>query len=177
MSHASTVRPSSGWGFRWATLVVGLGVAVWGCDSKGTVAGKLTPVKAEGDPVTLLDKKGTPYITANVADDVPALARGDATAREDALIRKAIQVALERGMKHKTYEGKDLFLVRLIVLHELDEYGKAKSGSSLELASVEVPRASLDGLTADRLSQLSGADLRNLVRNPAVNLGNLDKFA
>jgi hypothetical protein len=160
----------------WGALAIALGAAVAGCDSPGPTAGKLTAVKAEGDPVVLALKDGTPYVTANVADDLPTLSQGDAAAREDALIRRAVQIAIERAVNHKPYAGKDEFVVRLIVLHELDEYGRAKSGSALELATVTVPRTSLDGLTASQVANLAGPDLKKLVRNPTVNLGNLDKF-
>jgi len=158
-------------------VALGVGLAVLGCNSKDGERTKLKAVKAEGDPVVLTTRDGVPYITANVADDLPALREGDPGQREDALIRKAIKLTLDRGVGHKPYEGKDRFVVRLMVLTELDEYGKAKAGSSVELATVEVPRASLEGLTPERLAALSGPDLKKLVRNPAVNLGNLDKFA
>jgi hypothetical protein len=162
------------WG---AAIALGVGLAILGCDSKNTGDGKLKAVKAEGDPVVLTTKDGVPYITANVADDITSFKPGDATQREDALIRKAIRLALERGLHHKPYDGKDSFTVRLMVLTELDEYGKAKAGSSVDLATVEVPRASLEGLTVDKLVTLTGTNLKKLVRNSTVSLGNLDKFA
>jgi hypothetical protein len=161
---------------RVAALLVGLALAAWGCDSKGSMSGKLTAVRAQGDPVVLAIKDGAPYISANVADDLPALREGDPSSREDALIRKAIHIVLDRAVKHGPYDGKDLFHVRLVVLHELDEYGKAKAGSSIELATLEVPRPSLEGLTADHLRSISGPELRKLVRNASLKLDNLDKF-
>jgi hypothetical protein len=177
MSRNPTTRPAQARYLRGLALVIGLGCAAWGCDSKDTGGGKLKAVKAEGDAVLLTMKGDIPYFTANVADDVPSIKQGDTAAREEALIRKAMQIALERGLSHDKYAGKDPFQVNLFVLYELDEYGKGKAGSSLNLATVEVPRSALDGLTPAGLTGLSGAELRKRVRNPTFNPGNLDRFA
>src|ERR1700754_852258 len=131
MERCSTSMCLTARRLRLTALLFGLGLAVWGCDSKSSTVGKLTAVKAEGDPVLLTLKDGVPYITANVADDLPTFKQGDASTREDALIRQAVGLALKRAANHKPYEGKDQFQVRLIVLYELDEYGKAKAGSSI----------------------------------------------
>lgn len=177
MSHNPTSRPTNPRRLRCLALLVGLGCAAWGCDPKNSGGGKLTPVKGEGDPVVLTMKGDVPYITANVADDVPALKQGDTAAREEALIRKALQLVIERGLKDQRATGKNLFQVKLMVLHELDEYGKAKTGSSMELATFDVPREAVEGLTPSALAGLSGDELRKRVQNAHFSLGNLDKFA
>src|SRR5436190_279154 len=99
MSDNPTSRPTNPRRLRCLALVVGVGLVAWGCDSKNSGGGKLTPVKGEGDPVVLLMKGDVPYITANVADDVSALKKAEPAAREEALIRKALQLVIERGLK------------------------------------------------------------------------------
>jgi hypothetical protein len=169
-------RPANPRLLRGLALVVGLGCVAWGCDQKNTGGGKLTPVKGEGDPVVLIMKDNVPYITANVADDVPALKKAEAAGQQEALMRKALQLVIERGLKEERAAGKELFQVKLMVLHELDEYGKAKTGSSIELATFDVVRKDVEGLTPSAVAGLTGDDLRKPFRSANFNLGNLDKF-
>jgi hypothetical protein len=161
---------------RWLALLIGLGCIAWGCDSKQSSGGKLKPVKSEGDPVILTTKGDVPYVTVYLADEISAIKQGDSAAREEALIRKALLVVVERAVGHEKYAGKDRFQVNLLVLHELDEYGKAKTGSSLNLATIEVPRTAVEALKVADVPGLSGPDLRKRVASATFNLGNLDKF-
>jgi hypothetical protein len=161
----------------WVCAIV-VGLAASGCEtSNGNHADKLTPAKAADENELLTQKDGVPYVVVNIADEVRALRGMDSIAQEEVLIRKGLRILVSKALSHKPYAGKDQFQLRLIVLHELDEYGRAKWGSMVELANFEVPRQPLTGLSASDLDSLAGGELRKLVRATQFSLGNLDRFS
>jgi len=101
----------------------------------------------------------------------------DWAATAELLIRKGLRILVSKALSHKPYLGKDQFQLRLIVLYELDEYGRAKWGSMVELANFEVLRQPLTGLSASDLDSRAGGELRKLVGGTQFSLGNLDRFS
>ncbi len=79
--------------------------------------------------------------------------------------------------KKKEYEGKNTFVVRMILLMELDEYGKPKWASALEIALMEIPRSALVQRTREAIAALDRDETRKAVENCRFSLENIEKAA
>jgi hypothetical protein len=123
-------------------------------------------------------KDQKPFILMDMAPELARLKGYTPAAQEEYLVKRALTaVRSDNVWKKKEYEGKDSFVVRMILLTELDEYGKPKWGSALEIAIVEIPRRAVAQRTREAIAALDREQARKAVENCRFSLENIEKAA
>ncbi len=123
-------------------------------------------------------KQDKPFILMDLAPELSKLRGYTPAAQEEYLVKRALMVVRSDGVwKKKEYEGKNTFVVRMILLVELDEYGKPKWASALEIALVEIPRSALAQRSREAIAALDRQQTRKAVENCRLSLENIEKAA
>jgi len=123
-------------------------------------------------------KQEKPFILMDLAPELPKLKGYTPAAQEEYLVKRALMaVRSDNVWKKKEYEGKNTFVVRMILLGELDEYGKPKWGSAPEIAHMEIPRGAAAPLRRETIAALDREQTRKAVENCRFSLDNIDKAA
>jgi hypothetical protein len=117
-----------------------------------------------------------PFILMDMAPELARLKGYTPAAQEEYLVKRALMaVRSDNVWKKKEYEGKDSFVVRMILLMELDEYGKPKWGSAMEIALVEVPRGAVAQRTREAIAALDRDQARKAIEKCRFSLENIEK--
>ena len=121
-------------------------------------------------------KDEKPFVLVDMATELPRLKSFAAAGKEEYLLKRALMIAADdKVLGRKEYAGKDLFVVRMILLTERDEYGRPKWGGTAEIALVEVPRASIAGKDVAGIQALDLNAVRKLLPTRMLSLANLEK--
>ena len=118
------------------------------------------PIDVLGGPrtktVMYVVKEGKPFILVDLARELPNFKDYAPAGQEEYLLKRALMIAASGDvLKRKEYEGKDAFVVRMILLLETDEYGRPKFNAAPEIALLEVARKVAAGLTPRRIAALT----------------------
>lgn len=123
-------------------------------------------------------KDQMPFVLMDLAPELPKLKRYGHEGREEYLLKRALAVLVsDRVRKRKEYEGKDAFVIRMILLMELDEYGKPKWGNAPEIALLEIARDGVSSLTLDAVAALDLDAARKIFRTCRLSPANIDRVA
>lgn len=126
--------------------------------------------------VTYVVKEQKPFILMDLAPELRALKAHGKPAQAEYLLKRALMVAAaDNVLRRKEYEGKDVFVVRMILLTELDEYGKPKWGSARELALLEVPRSAVSALSQEQINAMKLEEAKKLFTSRKMSLANISK--
>jgi hypothetical protein len=112
--------------------------------------------------IACLMKDGKPFIMVNMAPELPNFGKAGKQAKEDYLQKRAAEVIIDFALTKEEYEGKDTFVVRMVLLDGKDDYNRPKWGSAVNLAFLELKREPLAGLSKDGLATIPKDKLGNV---------------
>jgi len=82
---------------------------------------------------------------------------------------------IDFGSGRKEYKDYDHFVIKIVLMNQVDEYGRDKWGSALDLAAVEVDRLAIRALRSGDLDALTLEDTRGLFASRRLFLVNIAK--
>jgi hypothetical protein len=119
-------------------------------------------------------KDGKPFVLVDLAPELPNFKDYAPAGQEEYLLKRALLIAAgDDVLKRKEYEGKDAFVVRMILLLEMDEYGQPKFSAAPEIALLEVARKVAAGLTPRRIAAMTLDEARQAVASRHLTLANI----
>src|SRR5260370_12700999 len=120
-------------------------------------------------------KDNKPFILMNMAPDLDGLKLMDASAQEEYLLKRTLVNLIDFGSGRKEYKDYDHFVIKIVLMNQVDEYGRDKWGSALDLAAVEVDRLAIRALRSGDLDALTLEDTRGLFASRRLFLVNIAK--
>lgn len=134
------------------------------------------PVKfSPADLELYVVKDGKAFVQVNLFPEIDALRSLDAAGQEAYLCRRAAKSLLEKGLSHKLFTAQNDFVVRLVVLKNLDEYGRPKWGDAAEVARLSANRPNLQTHAAEPAEKLDDSAAVSLFAEKKLNLDALNK--
>ncbi len=118
-------------------------------------------------------KDGKAFVQLNLFPEADALRALDAAERETYLYRRAAKSLLEKGLAHPQFKGKDEFVVRLVMLKSMDEYGRPKWNDAAEIGRLTATRASLESQAGQTATSLSSGDAAALFSQRKLSIDSL----
>ncbi len=119
-------------------------------------------------------KEGNPVIVADLAPEMANFQDYAPAGQEEYLLKRALIIAAAGDvLKRKQYEGKDAFVVRIILVLKTDEYGRPSFGDAPEIALLRVARETAAGLTPQRIAAMTLEEAKKAFASRQVTLTNI----
>ncbi|MCE9548254.1 MAG: hypothetical protein K8T25_22505 [Planctomycetia bacterium] len=153
------------------------GAAAGGSSSTATGSGTIDLVDICKGPLTTtilyVIKDDKPHVLMDMLPEAPTL-RGltDAAAREY-LMKRALAVLVGEGLGQEKFAGRTEFTVRMILLNDVDEYGKPRWGQAPQIALFSISRSKLERLDKKGVDALKRDQLPSLFDSANINLAPL----
>lgn len=152
-------------------------VATVAAPTAATVAAPQKVVKFNPADLELyVVKDGKAFVQLNLYPEADALRGLDAAARETYLYRRVAKSLLEKGLDHKAFAGKDEFVVRMVMLKSMDEYGRPKWGEAADIGRLIATRAAVEKHTGKTADTLSADDVAAMFSERRIAADSLNTF-
>ncbi len=145
------------------------------------IAGKSTiPIKqrlttsTERDICVVKDDKA--LILINLFAELDQLQTLDGPEQDTYFCWRAAKSMLEKGLSHENLVDQQDFVVRLVIVKSLDEYGRQKWGDAIEVARLETSRSVLEPYKTTALQSLDDATVVGLFTNKKLQADSLKKL-
>jgi len=114
-------------------------------------------------------KDKRPLVLADMLPEWPKLKELAPAEREEYLLRRALVLVHQRQNTKKDFADQPVFVIRFILLTELDEYSKPKWGAAPELALLEIERAKFASLTLEGIAALDTNAVKTLFKTAKID--------
>jgi hypothetical protein len=119
-------------------------------------------------------KEGNPVIFVDFSPELPNFQSCAPAGQEEYLLKRALLIASAGDvLKRKEYEGKDAFVVRIILVLKTDEYDRPSFGDAPEIALLHLARETAARLTPQRIAAMTLEESRKAFVSRQVTLTNI----
>ena len=118
-------------------------------------------------------KDDNPFVLMDMLPEAKILLSLTPAAQREYLLKRALVTLVDKVLPEKKYEGKDTFVVKMILLNEKDEYGKPQWGSAPVIALLHVPRTAVEALKIEKIANFDRPEVDKLVQVERLDLASL----
>lgn len=113
-----------------------------------------TRVGPRTETILAVLKDDEPFVLMDILPEVVTINTLTESARREYLLKRALLTIRANALGESQFLDKDTFTVRMILLKDVDEYGRPKWGTAPQVALLRLRRERIEPLTADDIHEL-----------------------